>query len=537
MKSPNRTPWHLLILFSAFALFLHLWYPHLPCFSTDEAAFAYNAYSLLKTGKDEYGIAWPQRLVSFSDYKLPLQSYLEIPFIAAFGLNEWAARLPVLLASILLPMLVYFLTRLLTPHALIALSAAFFTAVSPWVQIVGRHAHETVLALFFFALAAYFFLLFTKKRSLTFFSFFSLFLALSLYSYHTAKITPVIALVWLAGFFITQKPALKKIILYLLIFFLPLAVFIWGERIMPSSRVQNLLFITSPGFIHEIEEARRLGGSPLIYNKLVYGGYTLFKNYTDYFTPPFLTSNGDANHKFGMKGIAPITYAEYVLFILGVVYLLKNRLSYRLFLFSWLFLAPLPAALAFIDASVTRSFLLTLPLLIIAAHGMQFLYLIKPRLKRNVIFAVLAVLFAAQLTLSWATYFGPYRTSPQTSKSWGCGYKEVMSIVNAEKDTVDAIYFTRRWGMPYIYVLFYSAYPPDKYQKEAHITLPDEYGYGQVLRFDIFTFETKAPNTHEKALYIWSFEEYENFKHLINEEKARFITHNGYTMFVVYKPY
>src|SRR3989338_7809781 len=63
-----------------------------PCINADEAAFAYNTYSLLKTGKDEYGNFLPLRFESFKDYKLPAYTYLSIPFIAIFGLNDFSAR-------------------------------------------------------------------------------------------------------------------------------------------------------------------------------------------------------------------------------------------------------------------------------------------------------------------------------------------------------------------------------------------------------------------------------------------------------------
>jgi len=65
--------------------------PAPPCFYADEAAFSYNAYSILKTGKDEYGVTLPLRLKSFGDFKMPLYTYLSIPFTTLFGLNEFGA--------------------------------------------------------------------------------------------------------------------------------------------------------------------------------------------------------------------------------------------------------------------------------------------------------------------------------------------------------------------------------------------------------------------------------------------------------------
>ncbi len=92
----------LLILIVALALFLRLIYlGHFPAgFAADEAAQAYDAYSLIHTGRDAWGISWPiASFRSFADYKAPLQTYLLIPSVAIFGLNEFATRLPSAIAG------------------------------------------------------------------------------------------------------------------------------------------------------------------------------------------------------------------------------------------------------------------------------------------------------------------------------------------------------------------------------------------------------------------------------------------------------
>src|SRR3989304_8560257 len=77
------------------------------CLNADEAAFGYNAYSILKTGRDEFGAFLPLRLQSFNDFKLPLYSYLSIPFIAFGGLDIFSTRLLNKLIGILFVPLVY----------------------------------------------------------------------------------------------------------------------------------------------------------------------------------------------------------------------------------------------------------------------------------------------------------------------------------------------------------------------------------------------------------------------------------------------
>jgi len=54
----------ILIIISFISLFFNLHKKNVshPGFSADEAAFGYNAYSLLKTGRDEYGTFMPLRL-------------------------------------------------------------------------------------------------------------------------------------------------------------------------------------------------------------------------------------------------------------------------------------------------------------------------------------------------------------------------------------------------------------------------------------------------------------------------------------------
>ena len=59
----------------------------------DEVSNAYNGYSILKTGRDEYGSLLPLTNRSFDDYKPPIYMYLNAITVGILGLNAYAARL------------------------------------------------------------------------------------------------------------------------------------------------------------------------------------------------------------------------------------------------------------------------------------------------------------------------------------------------------------------------------------------------------------------------------------------------------------
>src|SRR3989344_9183178 len=95
------------------ALILRLWQlgnvPPSP--DWDEAALGYSAYSIMETGKDEYGKSLPVILRSFDDYKPALYVYLIIPFINILGLNIISIRLPSAIFGTVAVIGTYFLVR------------------------------------------------------------------------------------------------------------------------------------------------------------------------------------------------------------------------------------------------------------------------------------------------------------------------------------------------------------------------------------------------------------------------------------------
>ena len=89
MKSWKTTLLLVVIIAIAFVLRGYRVSTNPPSISWDEASIGYNAYSILKTGKDEHGKFMPiDTFAAFGDYKPPVPIYLTVPFVALFGVSD-----------------------------------------------------------------------------------------------------------------------------------------------------------------------------------------------------------------------------------------------------------------------------------------------------------------------------------------------------------------------------------------------------------------------------------------------------------------
>ena len=117
-----------------------------PSPSLDEVSLGYNAYSLLKTGMDEFGTRFPVLLRAYDDFRPALYVYFVIPFTALLGLTAVAVRIPSVVFGILSVFMVYRLARVLFPKLpVVPIAASFLLAVSPWHVYLSRLGHEVNL--------------------------------------------------------------------------------------------------------------------------------------------------------------------------------------------------------------------------------------------------------------------------------------------------------------------------------------------------------------------------------------------------------
>ena len=171
-----------------------------PSLNWDEVSIGYNAYSILKTGKDEWGVNFPLFFKSYGEYKLPVQIYASIPAIAMFGLNDFGIRVTPVVYGTLTILLMFFLGKALFKNDFIAILAALLLAVSPWHLQLTRASFESSFALFWVVLGAW--LLIKGFKNHKFWIWSMIPFAISTFTYNTARIfTPLFIFLILVIYF------------------------------------------------------------------------------------------------------------------------------------------------------------------------------------------------------------------------------------------------------------------------------------------------------------------------------------------------
>src|SRR5258708_6064521 len=272
-------------------------------FTPDEASFGYDAYSILKTGKDQWGKTLPLVFKSFGDDKLPTYTYLTVPSVAIFGLNEFAVRLPNVVLGTLSIAVLYLLVKKLFKDEKIALLSAFLLAISPWHIMLSRGAFEANLTTFFLPLGILFFLKsLNKSHNIKYIILSILIFLLNIFTYHTARLlTPFIF--FSLCFNYRKELKINKIYIQALDFSIILflisivGILLGGSRLASSSILKN---VNTDSQFFSVKVGEPTVFAKAFNNKLLLVSQTAFRNYVSYFSPQFLFTNGPNEGTYGM---------------------------------------------------------------------------------------------------------------------------------------------------------------------------------------------------------------------------------------------
>lgn len=452
----------------------------------DEVALGYDAYSIIQTGRDEFGKFLPVVLRSFDDYKPALYAYLIIPAIFIFDLSVFAVRFPSSIFGIVSVIAVFFLVReLFEKHKyrdFISITASFLLAISPWSMQFSRVGFESNVGNVFNLLTVLFFVKGIKKPWFLLFS--VCFASLGIYIYQSEKVfTPLLVLALIIIyrkeiFSLPKKYIISSIVIGVLIV-LPMFFYIVNNRAALLRVTGTSIFSYQTELlktnIQKLERDRENNDTlGLIFdNRRVVFAKTIISGYISHFDPNWLFIRGDiARHHAPNMGLL---YLFEVPFILFGIYLLLfsdfNRKT-KLLIFSWFLLAPVPASITtgVPHAVRTLNFLPTFQILSALGIVYAFMYVNKYKKLKYIFYLIFAIIF----TFNFSFYLNQYfvQQNYYHSADWQYGYEQAVEEVAKLQNKYERIVIsdTQPLDKSYMFFLFYLKYSPSDYQKVRQLS-------------------------------------------------------------------
>ncbi len=484
-----------LILFLAFSLRFNKVTEVPPALNWDEISIAYNAYSVLKTGRDEWNVFLPVHFKSYGEYKLPAQVYASIPGIAIFGLNELGVRITPVIYGTMTVLLMFFLGRAIFQSRFIGVLSAFLLSISPWHIHLTRGSFESSFAVFWIVLGMWLLVKGFADRKWLAFSMVPF--ALSVYTYNSARVfTPLFLVAVLLIYRKTLFKFRKAILLSVLVFaglMLPLLPYFFsGDR---DARFKLVSITDDPGLLPRINENR--GSSPLpeplprlIHNKITYTSFYFAEHYLAHFSPDFLFISGAPHKQHHVQGVGQLYLFQAPFLLLGFYWLFKSKQKFRWFLAGWLMIAFIPVAITNDSIPHALRTLIAAPFYqLVTAYGIYLAFKwIKERKTHLTLPA--KVILAAVVVISMIPYLNNYYNNYPNlySRDWQYGNKEVVEYIKNNQANYDQIVFTRHFGEPHMFTLFYLSYDPYKYQADTNLVRFETFDWVRVLKFDKYYF-------------------------------------------------
>lgn len=494
----------------------------------DEVALGYNAYSILHTGKDEFGKQLPFVLQSFGDYKPALYTYLTIPSIMVFGLTPFAVRFPSALFGTLTIVLVYFLVRKLFSGEKyqisfrnisfdIPLLTTFLFAVTPWHIQFSRAAFESNVGLFFNLAGIVLFLYGLKNSRLLFIT--ALSFAASIYTYQSEKVFVPLLLGLLVILFFKeiQRVRFHELAagIFLLVLLLPMLHFtLFDERGL--ARAKGASIVQSPKSV--VTENHLLRGITNQENNDTFGMIfdnrrTLYvkavvENYLSHFNLKWLFIKGDFTLRHQPPGMGHLYLVALPFFLIGLYILLFGQFQRRtkILLFGWFLITPLGASITWDVPNAVRT-LNFLPLFqIFIALGIigSITWCMKREYLKRIGPGVIAIFILCLFLFNIAYYLNQYfrQYNYFASSEWQYGYDQAIEAVQQHKADYERVIVSNEKPLDQsqIFFLFYLQYSP----KELHEAVKKkvqgvDYAFGEYV-FKHVDFGKDAPA--QKTLYV-----------------------------------
>ncbi len=515
-----------------------------PSISWDEASIGYNAYTILTTGRDEHNTFLPlNTFAAFGDYKPPLPIYLTVPFVALFGLNEVAVRLPSVIFGTLTILVLYFLvlellqapgTSTQAPHkrqapntkglkflnfeivwnlqcdawnvpTLTALLSAAVLAVTPWHIMLSRAGFEANIALLFLVTGVWFVL--KARTNHIYFYWCWLPFVLGIYTFNSTRyVGPLLAvalLILVRPAAISARKYFVKGILIACIALLPILPHLLSKE--ARLRFQEVSIFTDLRTVLTSNTRRSVDGfawwSALLHNRRAGYAREYLIHFFDNVEPRFLFGKGDGNPKFSVQDTGQLLLVSAPFVVFGMLALFRDYPAVAGLLLWWLIAAIAPTAVARETPHALRVEN-GLPIyMIFTAYGLVMSIVAVKKIRFQVLLMLCyLLLFAGNFGYFWHALMEHY--PKEFSGEWQYGYKQAIQIAVRLKNQYDTIVLTDSIGRPYIYALFYEKYPLRRFLETKDASF-DAAGFYNVYGFDTYRFTKEGVGDYKgRTLYI-----------------------------------
>jgi len=410
----------------------------------DEASIGYNAYSVLTTGKDEWGETLPLHFRAFGEFKLPVYIYFVVVSQFVFGMNTFALRLPAVLFGLLSIVGLYLLVLKLTKQKTIALFSSFLFSITPWFFIFSRTGYEAVAGLALFIWAIYFLLLSFEKKWYLLLS--TILFVGSFYSYNSFRILSPLIL----GFVFVFNTYKKQF-----------AVAIVAAIILLTSMVPLYKLYKQDSGLSRLQA---VGSSAVVSN--------YFKN----FSLSYLFISGDTNPRSQFPNQSQLYLIDAVFLVLGLIYIVRSKNPKLYLILGLLLLAPIPAAITKENPHALRSILMSPLLSIISAIGISVIARNFATKQSGSIVIVLYLVFFGRYYYNFLANY-----NDQASAAWQYEYKEIFE--NQKEGCV-----SDQYAQPYIFALYYNKVDPNYFISTRTLNPVNDWGFSTVAGFGNYTF-------------------------------------------------
>jgi len=405
-------------------------------FYVDEASVAYNAYSILMTGKDEYGFSYPIYFRLMGSYTPSLLIYLFSFLLRFFDMSVMLFRSISAVSALLSVYIFYLLVKKMKLYKLNMsyLAITLFYSISPWIVFNARLGYETTLGFLIFNIGTY--LLFLAYKKPKYLAWAAAVLSISTYVSHNQR---VLAPLFLIGF-----------------------LFLVRKKILVKRNINILSTAFVVGLILNIPNLYMFG-TKAFWIKSAQFDISNFWNLLVYLSPKTLFyKNPDIDLQHTVPKLSMMFNWMVIPYFVGMYLVIKRVRDFRYkYIILYIVVTLLPSIFSSYFVSSQKSLPFIIPLAIILGLGIdEILRHIKVAMR----VVVLVFVAAYSILVLYTSYFILFPI--ERARGWNYGYDQIAEFVRERPNDAFLLDDTRN-PRSYILLLYHLRYPPAKYHQEV----------------------------------------------------------------------